>query len=145
MAAQMMSPSYDDLTQDFLKSVLNYDSVTGFFTWKDTSYSRKVIKIGARAEHLMMDSGHLAVDLFPRSFSASRLAILWETGNKVYTSPKHLNGDNGDNSIKNLYWKGMKPTETGQQHLIKLPTFRTIAIYEEEIEYLYNELGKLRK
>lgn len=141
MSVQVMSPKYDDLTQEFLQSVLDYDPSTGFFTWKDTRYCKKVVRIGERAEHIMIErTGHLAVDIFPLSFSAARLAILYTTGQHVYKSPMHINGDNADNSIKNLKWTSNEEgaDSRGKARTFKVPfNARHIPIFDNEIEYMH--------
>jgi hypothetical protein len=145
MSVQAICPEEKDLTREFLQTVLDYDPDTGYFTWKDTKYSKKLVRVGSRAEHVMIEkTGHLAVDLFPRSFSASRLAIIYMTGYHPRKTPRHLNNDNSDNSIKNLQWEDpSEQADRGKANTFKFPfNMRHVPIFDNEIEYLHGLLGE---
>ena len=143
------SPGYEELTREFLQSVLDYNPGTGRFSWKDTRYSKECVKVGDSAEHIMNEkTGHRAINLFPFSFSSARLAILYMTGTHVHGTPKHLNGDNGDNRIENLWWFEKKeelPAVLRGSKKINFhieETGRYVSIAKEDIPYLRELLNK---
>jgi len=128
---RMVGPDYNSLTQDFLHKVLDF--VDGKFYWKNSPYKKIGAPVGSRADHVMIEAtGHMSVDIFPYSFSSARLAILYETGEKVFSVPKHKNGKNDDNRVENLYWK----QETASKRNFRVGR-RSIPLSRDEAEVMY--------
>ena len=82
------------LTQDTLRSILNYDPATGAFTWIAGRRSGQV----ADGDHL----GYVRINIKGHRHFAHNLAWLWMTG----AFPRHLvdriSGSRADNRFENL-------------------------------------------
>lgn len=87
------------LTQDELKTQLNYDSETGIFT-RLIAKSRRV-KIGDIAGSLTND-GYFLIMINNSSYLSHRLAWLYITGSFPNNYIDHINGNKGDNRFCNL-------------------------------------------
>jgi hypothetical protein len=91
--------STEILTQEHLKSVLQYDPDTGIFVWKK-KVNRRVV-IGSEAGCIA--NGYISIRVAGRIYRAHRLAWLYMTGNfprKEYID--HINGVRADNKWLNL-------------------------------------------
>jgi len=92
-----------ELTQQYLKSILNYDKDTGIFTWKNCS--AKHIKIGQIAGSKNI-YGYIAIGIYTNGinklFRAHRLAWLYVHGNIPKKYIDHINHIRNDNRISNL-------------------------------------------
>ncbi len=86
------------ITQSELKEVLNYDSDTGIFTWKQKTSNR--IKVGGIAGNLH-NGGYIELKVKNNRVLAHRLAWLYEHG-ELPILIDHINGDRKDNRICNL-------------------------------------------
>lgn len=84
------------LTQSRLREVLDYDPVTGIFTF--ASGRRKGRVAGTRHD----ERGFLKVSLDNERHLLHRLAWLWMTGTMPRWQIEHINGDRGDNRWSNL-------------------------------------------
>lgn len=84
------------LTQEYLKSRVNYNPYTGVFTWiSRIKYSN--IKIGSSIGSI--DShGYLATTICNKFYRLHRLAWLYMTGNFPENEIDHINGIKTDNS-----------------------------------------------
>lgn len=86
------------ITQDFLKSRLKYDEITGIFTWIFRNSNR--IKIGDRAGALGVD-GYIYIRINDILYKSHRLAFLYVYG-YLPEEVDHINMIKDDNRICNL-------------------------------------------
>lgn len=86
------------LTQEYLKTILEYDSNTGIFTWV---YSKGNKKNGDKAGTKTYDN-YLAISLNRKKYQAHRLAWLYVYGTWPSNQIDHINGIRDDNRIENL-------------------------------------------
>jgi hypothetical protein len=88
------------ITQEFIKSVLNYDEITGELTWANPpKFSR--FKAGAKAG-TPNPLGYIYVRLNGKRRLAHRIIWLYVYGYFPDKHIDHINGNPSDNSIKNL-------------------------------------------
>jgi len=88
------------ITQDELKHRLQYDPVTGQFTWKNpakyrSAYTGKIA--GSRHSH-----GYIVISIDSTPYPAHRLAWLYTHGEFPADCIDHINGVRSDNRIENL-------------------------------------------
>lgn len=88
-----------DMTDVILKSYLNYDHITGYFTWK-TKHCSKVI-IDQRAGSVS-PYGHRVINLCGSLYPEHRLAWLYMTGTFPHKYIDHIDHDEQNNSFSNL-------------------------------------------
>jgi hypothetical protein len=86
------------ITQDKLKELLNYDPVTGVFTWK---CRRSGIKPGQRAGS-PCGSGHIQITINRRKYYAHLLAWLYMRGRWPEFQLDHRDLDPANNAFRNL-------------------------------------------
>ena len=87
-----------ELTAEYLRSVLDYDPESGIFTWKVGSANQ--VKVGDVAG--WPDDGYLRIMVQKRSYHAHRLAWLYVRGEWPKDQIDHINRDRADNRIANL-------------------------------------------
>lgn len=80
------------VTQDFIKSLLNYNPDTGIFTWKRNN---------RKAGYVQKD-GYIRFNFNNIHYRAHRLAWLYVYGNFPDSHIDHINGNPSDNRINNL-------------------------------------------
>jgi len=85
------------LTQDHLKSVLDYDPLTGIFTW---NRSGRGIKIGKKAG--ATSRGYVYIKINYHLYLAHRLVFIYMTGKFPKYQVDHANHDKSDNRWHNL-------------------------------------------
>ena len=88
----------NDLTAEFLRSVLDYNPETGVFTWK---VDRQRVKKGTIAGNIYA-SGHMRIRVDGRSYYAHRLAWLFYYGEWPKGPLDHKDRDPANNAISNL-------------------------------------------
>jgi hypothetical protein len=87
-----------DLTQDHLKSILDYDLDTGIFTWiKRPNHSSSDGIAGS-----LGDTGYLIIGISGYIYKSHRLAWLYVYGEWPKGEIDHIDMNKQNNSIKNL-------------------------------------------
>ncbi len=89
----------NELTAEYLRSVLHYDPETGLFTWKVRAANR--VKVGDAAGCPNGD-GYLHIKVQSRLYKAHRLAWLYMNGEWPKDQLDHINRNRSDNRIANL-------------------------------------------
>lgn len=89
----------NELTAEYLRSILHYDPATGIFTWKVRTANQ--VKAGDVAGSLD-GHGYLQIKLQSRHYQAHRLAWLYVYGEWPKLSIDHINRNRADNRISNL-------------------------------------------
>lgn len=88
-----------NITQEYLKSILDYDLETGIFRWKVSNNNR--IKIGSIAG-TVNDLGYLKIGIDKKPYKLHRLAWLYVYGCSANGDVDHINLNKLDNRISNL-------------------------------------------
>jgi HNH endonuclease len=100
-----------NLTQDHLKSILDYDQDSGDFTWKIRPSSHFKNDNGLRlykSRYEEKKAGHIdsqgykVININGKNFKAHRLAFLFMTGRMPFQQIDHINGIRNDNRWINL-------------------------------------------
>jgi hypothetical protein len=93
-----------DLTQEYLKSALDYDRATGVFTWRKRSdMPRKWnAKHSGKLAGCVDDLGYIKISLRNKRYRGHRLAWLYIHGAWPKDLIDHINTDRSDNRIVNL-------------------------------------------
>ena len=89
----------DEITQEELKEMLNYDADTGLFTWVK---KRNRIKVGGVAGCIDKVNGYRVIRINRNLYRAHRLAFLYMTGKFPTDDTDHINHDRSDNRFVNL-------------------------------------------
>ena len=89
----------EQLTQEFLKEILHYDSDSGLFTWRKDLPNRKIA--GTIAKIYRAD-GYLQLSILGTSYLLHRLAWFYITGKWPASDLDHRNGDKHDTRFSNL-------------------------------------------
>ena len=89
----------NDLTANYIRSILNYNSETGELTWKISKGPRaKLGQIAGCGDKY----GYIVIRINDKLYKAHRLAWLWVTGEWPQKGLDHKNGITSDNSWENL-------------------------------------------
>lgn len=88
-----------ELTQEYLKSVLHYDPVTGIFTW--LVQKSQGTKVGSVAGKINED-GYRKIKIDGKMYSAHRLAVFYMRGEWPVNQTDHENVNPDDNRWDNI-------------------------------------------
>ncbi len=88
------------MTQDELKSIVNYNPLTGIFTWKVSNNTK--IKIGSRAGSFDKSKGYRKIRINKILYKEHRVAWFYVYGVWPSDQLDHKNTNKVDNSIDNL-------------------------------------------
>lgn len=98
-----------ELTQEFLKNVLDFDPETGNFVWKQRFGKRG---IPGRIAGGLDFNGYWVITINKKRHKGHRLAWLYVHGRWPAVAVDHINGDRGDNRMVNL----REATNSENQH-----------------------------
>lgn len=88
------------MKHSYLTSILNYDPLTGIFTW---AMPRSKITVGAVAGHTRKHAKpYVYIMIDGKDYSAHRLAWFYVHGVWPKEQLDHINGNHSDNRIENL-------------------------------------------
>ena len=126
----MSKPSFKDpgISVSELMAMLNYDPLTGIFTWK---ISRSKKRAGDIAGTQHRKDGYIKIKIHGKEVGASRLAWLWVYGRFPEKYLDHIDRDTSNNSIANL--RECTIAENGQNR--KAPKNNTsgyVGVYRKE-------------
>ena len=89
---------HDLLTQEYLKSILDYDLDTGVFTWKvNKSQSTKAGDVAG-----WVCDGYRGIEINNKGYKAHRLAWLYVYGEMPKNLIDHIDNNRSNNRISNL-------------------------------------------
>jgi hypothetical protein len=95
----------NDLTAEYVRSILDYDPETGLFRWKartGVANSCNARRCGMLAGHRNKRNGYVYIGINGKIYLASRLAWLHHTGEWPRNRIDHKDGNPSFNGIKNL-------------------------------------------
>lgn len=92
-----------DLTQDRVRSILNYNPNTGLFTWKhrDDVQQKWNTRYAGKIAGLTNDAGYILIAISKKLYRAHRLAWLYVYG-YLPEEVDHIDHDHANNRISNL-------------------------------------------
>lgn len=101
----------EQLTQDYLKKILDYDPASGVFVWKRANKVRKAGDVAGGK----MPSGYARVKIGRCHYLAHRLAWLWVHGKWPANDIDHIDHNPSNNRIKNL--RDVSKSENAQNQI----------------------------
>ena len=121
----------DDITQERLKELLEYNPDTGIFKWK---VSRRNTRKGATAG--TVNHGYIRIQIDGKIYMAHRLAYLYMTGN----FPEHQI-DHDDRTRNNNKWLNINSATQSQNMQNRNDNNKVIGVYWHKEKEKYFALG----
>ena len=90
----------EDLSQGHLKYLLDYDPISGLFTWKNPTHLK--VNKGDLAGSIESKHGYVMITIYGLTFSAHRLVWLYVHGKFPRKYIDHKDGNPTNNSLENL-------------------------------------------
>lgn len=87
------------ITQEQLRAELDYDPLTGAFTWRN---ARPGVRQGAEAGRISPSHGYRDITLWGRQYRANRLAFMWMLGRWPEGDAEHEDRRKANNRWLNL-------------------------------------------
>ena len=99
------------IDQQELKELLNYNPITGFFTWRERSDDKRwnTRYAGKQAGGIKLN-GYCDIRIWKKHYYAHRLAYLYMTGEWPEYEIDHIEGDRADNR-----WHMLRPATRKEQ------------------------------
>ena len=94
----------NDITAEFVRSILDYDPKTGEFRWRwrDSAIEMWNIDNAGNKAGITTSKGYIRIKIAKAQYMAHRLAWLYVNGEWPIDQIDHRNGVKSDNSIKNI-------------------------------------------
>ncbi len=89
----------NDLTAGYIKGILEYNTETGDFYWREKLNKNTIL--GTIAGNID-PTGYIRIRINKKAYGAHRLAHLWMTGEWPDADMDHINGIRNDNRWRNL-------------------------------------------
>lgn len=127
-----MKVSKSDMTSDYLRQCLSYESETGLFFWKERPLehfkdmrAKKIwnTKYSGRKAGALMNIGYVLIRIHKQCYYAHRLAWLYVNGSWP-DEVDHINGVITDNRINNL--RSVTHAENGKN--VKTPSHNSTGV-----------------
>ncbi len=105
----------EELTRERVLSMLDYDPISGRFTWKWRDGLRRAVNVrDAGTEAGTLKDGYVVIMIDGRQYRAHRLAYLIVTGEWPAADVDHRDRKRSNNS-----WGNIRPATRGQNHANK--------------------------
>lgn len=122
-------------SQNYIKSVLDYNLETGVFTWKYRNdvpkewNTRRAGSIAGRTDK----RGYITITIYKRHFYAHRLAWLWMTGECPYDDVDHRDRNPSNNKWSNLR-RGSRTQNHGNRAISPKNTsgFKGVSLFKRD-------------
>lgn len=122
----------NDITVEYVQSILNYDEDTGIFTCKKPRGSKRVGDIAGSITY----EGYIRITIDFREYRAHRLAWLYTYGKWPNNSIDHINRIRSDNRICNLRDATVQENKYNTGRISSNTTgFRGVSLYKRTGKY----------
>ena len=125
------------ITQEYLKSILEYNPETGIFTWLKLAKNVHTMHIGDIAG-CFDSNGYITIQINKKQYKAHRLAWLYETGNWPEYDIDHIDGITVPNFNKFSNLRDTDKNNWNTRELIQSNTsgFRGVSWVDRDNRYL---------